>query len=101
MKPGKKKIEAEIKKLKEILPKVQPFSAFGDDNQARIRAEIRVMEEDLDEDDIFNEFPASDEDMESGSPCAGTNQSARDARQWLDGESEDGSPYENWKPLVK
>ena len=100
-KPTKEQIKKEIIKLKEIMPKVPPISFFGDDNRSRIAAEIRVLEEGMDEDDIFDEFPVSDDDREFGCPAAGIQDSARDARQWLDGESEDGSPSESWKSTIK
>jgi len=75
-----KEVEAEIKALQEIRPKVRPRSAFGTDNIQQLDAQIKVLEEDLENDEIYNEFDHSGIDEE-------TLMAALDARQWIDGES--------------
>lgn len=61
-KPTNKEIAAEAKKLDEMKPKVRRFSMFGDDNWAAIEAQIRVLEEDLDEDEIYEAYGNEDEE---------------------------------------
>lgn len=90
----RKQIDAEIAALKEIKPKVRHFTAFGDDNHAAIDAQIEVLENDLDEDDIDNMDGAEFETENEVS-------AARDAALWRDGNFEGGSPSEEWGTLVK
>lgn len=87
-------IQEEIKKLKDLEPRIRPFSVFGTDNRAKIRAEIRVLEEDMGEDEIF--------DLEDLVPEE-TLQSMLNARDWLDGKGDDiyGSLSEGWEALAK
>jgi hypothetical protein len=54
--PTKEQIQEEIKKLNEIKSKVVQRTLFGDDNIAAINAEIRVLEENMDEDEIYETF---------------------------------------------
>lgn len=48
-----------------------------------------MLEEDLDSDDIWDEWPEEESDVE-------TRMAATDARNWLDDESEDGDLAEGW-----
>jgi hypothetical protein len=75
-------IKQEITALKTIRPKVRPRSIFGTDNLAQLDAQINVLENDLDNSDIYEEYDHSgiDEDVLSA---------AIDARQWMDGEGEE------------
>jgi transcription elongation GreA/GreB family factor len=85
--------QAEIEALTELMPKVCQRTAFGDNNIAAIEAQIEVIEKrmsydqiaDREDDETWNEFVAS---------------SARDARAWLDGDSEDGPQSQGWKELT-
>jgi len=74
-----KEIEIQITQLKEIQEKVRPASFFGDSHLDAIDAQIKVLEEDMDNDDIEDEF-------ESGELNVLT--AALDTREWIDGESE-------------
>jgi len=89
-KPTPKMIATEIQALKELLPNVRRYTAFGDDNRAAIRAEVAVLEENLDEDTIYGRFPPS-----------GELDAAFGARQWLDSEKGSERPSIGWKPLVQ
>jgi hypothetical protein len=82
-------IQDQLTKLKEMKPKVRHFSMFGDDNQAAIEAQIQVIEKDMTEDDIYDEYE-SYYDIHS----------ALEARQWLDGDSEYVTLTENWEGLI-
>lgn len=88
---SQKEIDEQVAKLKEIRPKVRPYSTFGGDNLAKLDAQIKVLEKDMDSDDIWNEWPQDEADME-------IRMSADEARNWLDGESDDLA--EDW-PLIK
>jgi hypothetical protein len=52
----KEQIEAAIKALEEIKPKVRHFTAFGDDNWKSIEAQIVVLERKYSEDQIYNRY---------------------------------------------
>jgi hypothetical protein len=85
--PTKTEIAAELLKLKEQRNTVRKFSAFGDNNQAKIDAQINVIENGWDEDDI--------DQMISNE----AHEDAMEARYWLDGQSLDGKPSESWESL--
>ncbi|HEV2692246.1 MAG TPA: hypothetical protein VG347_05065 [Verrucomicrobiae bacterium] len=86
-------IKTEVTKLKDMQPKIPAKSFFGDDNHGAIDAQIEVLEEDMDEDAIN-----AKEDSEDWSRYAA--ESARGAREWMDGESDD-QPSGDWSCLVK
>ena len=88
-----KEIEAEVKKLKKILPTVRRFTVFGDDNHSAMDAEIRVLEDRLTLDDV-------QELEDDGDFTEHQSESAIYAVEWLNGESEDKTLSENWLPLV-
>lgn len=92
------KTQEEVKKqiavLIKIKPKVPQYSAFGDDHWAAIDAQIKVLEEDMDNSDIENEF-----ELEEG-VALNIVTAALDARQWIDGESEEDDLAEDY-PLTE
>ena len=88
--------KAEIKALEDIKPKVRKMSGFGDDNHSKIDAEIAVLKEDLDEDAIYDRWPADDE----GGDNPAELDSALGARRWMDGE-EDTGLAESWEPVTR
>ena len=92
MEKTEKEIKKEIKALKAIRPKVRPFSAFGDDNLAQLDAQVVVLEEDLDNNEIYDRYDHSGISEEIIS-------AALEARNWIDGESEDESLAEGM-PLI-
>lgn len=87
-----KEIKEQIEKLKAIRPKIRPTSFFGDSNLDKLDAQVKVLEEGLDQDDIYDEWPRDEEDME-------VRMSAEEALNWLDGESEFDDLTEDW-PLL-
>lgn len=89
--PTYEEIQEEIKRLKTMKPTVLHASAFGDDHHRAIDAQIRVLEDDLDEDAVFDEFMDSADNIQS---------SASEAAQWAAGELEN-PPSEDWKSLVR
>lgn len=73
-----KEIEQQIVALKEIRPKVCPFSIFGNDNLAQLDAQVDVLENCLDNDDIYEKYDHSSTDEE----ILGA---ALYANEWIDG----------------
>ena len=84
-------VKEEIAKLKELEPLIRPYSSFGGDNRAKVRAEIRVLEEDLSEDEICNMEGIIDHD---------TLSIMLSTRYWLDGE-EDTLPSKGREVLLQ
>lgn len=108
-------VAAEIAELTRLLPLIPPTTLFGDDNIARIDAEIRVLVEDMNEGDVMDtwfphdgsSFPDSDNPEEMAQDVNAeegrsfeTESSARSAIEWRDGHSTD-KPSDGWLPLVK
>lgn len=89
MAPSYDEIQAEVAKLKEMRPNVRHYTAFGDNNHAAIWAQINVMEEDLDEDDVYSFY--DDNEHVLGAALA--------AWEWLCG-TENDAPSIGWAPLI-
>jgi hypothetical protein len=98
--PTEAEIKAEILKLTTMKPTVLMSSMFGDNHHDAIDAQIEVLEERLDSDDVYDRYPSIEEDEDNGYP-ANVRDSAIEAAMWMEGESEDGSPSENWQSLVR
>ncbi len=77
----KEQITKEIEALKTIRPNVRPTSIFWDDNLDSVDAQIDVLEDDMDDDEIYNRF-----DRTSSSEYI--LESALAARQWIDDEKD-------------
>lgn len=82
-------IDKQVKKLKAIRPKIKPYSFFGDSNLDKLDAQVKVLEEDMDSDEVWDEWPEEESDME-------IRMSADDAVSWRDGESEVNDLAEDW-----
>ncbi len=80
----KEQIKTEIEALKTVRPNVRPTSMFGDDNLAALDAQIQVLEEGLDEDDIWDEWPEEGQDQY-------TRDSARRAVDWVNDKEDLGN----------
>lgn len=90
--PTEKQVKKEIETLKKMLEKVRPRDAFGGDNQEKIQAQIDTLEDEWDEDEIYERFP-DEEEMDIRS-------NALDAYNWMSG-NEKMAPSVGWKPLCK
>ena len=88
--PTREQIQEEIEKLKELKPKVRHHTAFGDDNRAAIGAEIKVMEMNLGEDEIYDRYEDYQHSLDA----------ALYARYWLDGHEKE-APSVGWEPLAQ
>lgn len=82
----REEVQKEIKALQAVRPNVRPRSMFDDDNLAALDAQVVVLEEDLDNDDIYFSFDHTEHILSS----------ALDARSWLDGESDVDSLAEEY-----
>ena len=88
---SKEQITKEIEALKTVRPNVRPTSMFGDDNLAQLDAQIQVLEEDMDEDDIWDEWPEEERDQH-------VRESAHHAVDWVNDEEDpdDKGLAEGW-----
>jgi len=82
-------IDEQIVALKAIRPKVRPYTYFGDSNLDKLDAQIKVLEEDMDSDDVYNEWPEDEADME-------VRMSAEEAINWREGYGENDDLTEDW-----
>jgi len=89
MKLTREQVLLEVKKLKEMKPRVRHYSAFGDDNHAAIEVGIRTLERGLSEDNVYDAYSMSDSLLDS----------ALGAIHWREGHEKD-SPSESWSGLV-
>ena len=88
-----KEVDMQVAALKAIRPKVKPYSHFGDSNLDKLDAQVKVLEEDMNSDEVWDEWPRDEADME-------IRMSADDAVSWRDGESEEDDLAKDW-PLIK
>ncbi len=88
-----KEIDAQIQRLKDVRPKVRPFSFFGTDNLECLDAMVRVLEQDMDSDDIWDRWDRDEEDFDVRSNADG-------ALKWREGESEEDDLAQGF-PLLK
>lgn len=86
---SKKEIHKEIKALKDIRPKVRPRSAFGTDNLEQLDAQVDVLENNLGNEEIYDKYDRCKFGEETFS-------AALDARQWIEGKSEEESLAEDY-----
>lgn len=96
----KKELDA-LSKMKTLIPQ---YTAFGDNNREKIEAEIRVLADDMSEDEIYGEWPVDGKDDEESNELlreyGAQNSAALYARRWMDGEEEE-SMSQGWAPLAK
>jgi hypothetical protein len=93
-------VKEEIAALKELKPRIRRYSGFGTDHYPQIDAQIVVLEENLDEDEIDSRYCSDDEDEDLGQDEFGEiRMIAIDALEWRDGRKAE-APSEEWKPLV-
>jgi len=77
-------IAKEIEALNAVRPNVRPTTFFGDDNLAALDAQIQVLEKDMDEDDVWDEWPEGEQDQH-------IRESARHAVDWVNDEEDSDS----------
>lgn len=89
--PTELEIKAEIDKLKKIKPSVRLASKFGDNHHDAIDAQIIVLEDSLDDGEIYDLYENGPENVLNA---------ALDAMHWVEGD-DDVPPSKNWESLVK
>lgn len=91
--PTPAQITKEIAKLEKMKPTVRSHSGFGDDHHAAIDAQIEVLREALDEDEIYVRWQGEENHARNNALLA---------MGWRDGDYGDGeAPSEGWKQLVR
>lgn len=90
----KEQIDAEIAALNEMKPSVRHRSAFGDDHHEAIEAQLSVLRERMDSDEIYAAW--GDEDADEF--AQNVLDEALAARDWLIGD--EPAPSEGWACLV-
>lgn len=91
-KPTEKQIGMEIAKLRAMKPSVRRYTTFGDDNWAKIDAQIQALEEGMTDEDTYDEWP----DNSQGD----VRYNAQDAIFWANGKEKE-APSKGWKRLTK
>lgn len=92
--PTQKQITAEIAKLTKMKPKVRRRSGFGDDHHAAIDAQIYVLTERSDLDDIYDAWAEEDH-------ASNVQEAAVEACHWMTGENAQQAPSKGWAELVR
>ena len=93
-KPTKEEVLRQIDLLREGLPTVKHYSMFGDDHHKAINAQIKVLEQNMDEDGIYQRWGDDERD-------AYLLDNALEAMHWRDGDGEaEESPWEGWQSLI-
>ena len=87
-----KEIKKEIEKLKGLIGKIRPFTIFGDDNGKQLEAQIKVLEEKMDIDDVYDDIEFCEDEMLC---CDLTH-----VVQWMNNEEGEPAPSKGWKDLV-
>jgi Fe-S-cluster formation regulator IscX/YfhJ len=91
MKREQDEVDAELARLNDLQMRVRQFSAFGDDNRRAIGAQIEVLEDWLDEDDVDTRFADEADNVRDA---------AYEAAAWLSGTTEPGGMSEGWAELT-
>ena len=91
MKPTDEKIAAEIRKLREMKPRVRKYSVFGDNHHAAIDAQIDVLENRTTCDEIWDDC---------GDAAENVRDSMIEAANWLEDDSE-LLPSAGWVELIQ
>lgn len=99
--PTPAQVKAEIEALRNIVDLVTPMTMFGDNNRAAIEAQIRVLEEDLDNDEIYERYdPYTRGEVENdGEGDRYELDNALQAREWLDHGGD--APSTDWQSLIR
>lgn len=109
--PSDAEINAEIELLRDLRGRIPSRSLFGDDNLSHIDAQIRVLDERMDDGDAYDHYqPYTSDDDRDEDECAELNEiegrtdelvsEALDAVRWLEGDSLE-SLAGNWEGIVK
>jgi len=90
MKPTREQVQEEIKKLKEMKPNVRHYASFGDDNHAAIEVQIRVLEQGLGSNAIYDRWDMEEYLIEN----------ALEAHYWTEQGGDPPSGPDGWGSLI-
>lgn len=79
-------IDQEIAALEELKPHVISYNVYGDDYQAGLDAQINVLKNGLESDEIHETYGDSREELDDSDYSTFVYDQALEARQWVDGE---------------
>jgi hypothetical protein len=96
MKPSKEEINNEIKALIELKPKVRKFTTFGDDNHLALDASVNVLENELNEDAIYEIYG----NIENPEKSQYIVENAISTMQWMNGEGIE-SPSKSFSTCIQ
>ncbi len=89
-----KEINEEIKRLNKLIEQVPQYNFFSEDNHEKINAQIEVLENDMDDDEINERWAGEDE--------VDINDHAITAACWRDDvKGYEEAPSKDWQSLVK
>lgn len=99
-KPTPEQIATEVARLKAVQPRVPEYSLFGDDNRAAIDAQIKVLEDGMSLDGIYEAFGEDNVEREFSQ---NTLDCAITTHDWMDGAlaEDEGSPAFGWEAIAK
>ena len=86
-------IDEQIKWLMDNKRQIPQTTAFGDDNWAKIDAQIAVLKEVMDEDEVADK-------LDNGDWTESEAEAAREAVAWRDDGDDSAQPSEAWSSLV-
>lgn len=78
-----------VEALRKMKNKAPEYTMFGDNNHEGIDAQIAVIEEEQDEDAVYDRYPDDEEDQH-------TRDMALDAVNWLNGSQDDDVLLGQW-----
>lgn len=84
----KEEVKAEIQALRDAIPKTRRTNYFGDNLHDAIRAQIAVLEDDLDEGAIYDDFSDAENEEDRNELDA-----ALDALAWREGEEREDAEH--------
>lgn len=89
--PTPQQVQDEITALHALRGGIPPKTGFGDDNLAKIDAQIDVLTYQLTDVQIVDKYGGAPDEVQ---------EDAHYACRWLNGEAQDGAMSDNWRPLV-
>lgn len=90
-------ISIEISNLKDMKSEVRQSTAFGDNNHDAIDAQVEALEDQMDEDDVWERHETAGEDEPFSTEHE--RDAAIEAVAWMHGEIEN-PPSEDWADLI-
>jgi hypothetical protein len=95
-----KQIQAEIDRLLAMKPQIRRYTMFGDDNWAKIDLMVKVLEDQMTEDDLMSylDDEAEDLQMTDDQRCE-LESDGFHVIGWMEGD-EDESPSSGWECLM-